>query len=156
MHPDHVARLLKNPKLMGIEDPAKPFKPISTSEAFIWTTDHDRQFEEQAEKYETGKLDWRDSGKPILTEITAHPVGRFWEAAWSWTLLGGINGKEVETAKLLLPVLRQSQSAFVLDLVHGALRSIHRNFHSSLGVDLRDELTEALDHFDVQKMEVRN
>jgi len=153
MHPDHIARLLKSPKLAGIEDAPKPFKPISTSDAFVWTAGHDKQFEEQAQKYEDGKFNWRD-GEPILVSITAHPIGKIWEAAWSWRLLGGIYGKEAETAKLLLPVLRHSQSPFALDLVHGALQSIHSNFCSTLSPDLKEELSAALEEFDVQKLEV--
>jgi hypothetical protein len=63
-------------------------------------------------------------------------------------------GGKLKPPRLLLPVLRHSRSPFVLDLVHSALRSIHRNFHSTLGPDLKEELRAALDDFDVKKLEV--
>jgi hypothetical protein len=155
MHPEHVAKLFNSPKLAGIKDatqPPQPPKASTTSDAHGWTPEMDRQFEEAAATYEVGKSNVRLGGDTPLREIIKHPVGRIWHEAWFVVLTGG-GANNAETAMELLPVLRATQSAFVLDLVFRALMSIHRNWNSALRPELYKELTLTLREFDVQKLE---
>jgi hypothetical protein len=148
MHPDHVAKLLKSPRLAGAENtpvPTQPSRPVDIYDAAM-----DTAFEQAAATYEAGKSNWRYDGESPLQAISVHPVGRLWLAAWEIRLLGGWDHKAREHANLLLPVLRNSESPFVLDLVFRALRSIHKNSQSSLGPELTAELGEALENHAVR------
>jgi hypothetical protein len=114
----------------------------------------DAAFEQAAATYEAGKSNYRLGGEFPLAAISVDPIGRFWYSAWSTCLLGGTYTHAREYTHLLLLVLRNAKSPFVLDTVFRALRSIHRNSESSLGPDLYEELGEALAQHGFQKMDV--
>ena len=153
MHPDHIAKLLKNSKLAGVEHPSTvppdPPRLVHTYDASM-----DAAFEQAAATYEAGKSNWRYDGESPLVALSVHPIGKLWYVAWAACLLGGSESKAREHANLLIPVLRNSKSSFVLDLTFRALRSIHRNFQSSLGPELYAELGDALATHAVRKIDV--
>jgi hypothetical protein len=152
MHPDHVAKLLKNPKLAGVDN--APVAPKPSSLANVYSARMDAAFEQAAVTYEAGKSNRRFEQESPLGALSVDPIGKLWYAAWRTVLLGGNEADASKDARLLLPVLRSTESPFVLDLVFRALRSIHRNSESSLGSELYADLGEALATHAVQKTDV--
>jgi hypothetical protein len=144
---------LKNPKLAGVEHPPSTIPPDPSRLVDTYDASMDAAFEQAAATYEAGKSNRRFERESPLGALGVDPVGKFWYAAWSTCLLGGIEAEANKNARLLLPVLRGTESPFVLDLVFRALRSIHRNSESSLGPELYAELGDALATHALQKME---
>jgi hypothetical protein len=151
MHPDHVAKLLKSPRLAGVDNapvPPQPSRLVDTYDASM-----DATFEQAAATYEAGKSNRRFERDSPLGALSVDPIGKLWYAAWSICLLGGsAEADAINNVRLLLPVLLHSKSPFVLDLGFRALRSIHRQCKSSLGDDLYKELDDALKTYSIAKL----
>jgi hypothetical protein len=152
MHPDHVAKLLKREKLVGIENAPRLPKPSTASDTPLWTPQMDRQFEEAAKTYEEGKSRVCLGEDTPLREIVKNPIGRIWYEAWSCALSGGFTGKNSVIARELLPILRATHSPLVFDLCFRALRSIHRLSAEDLDPMLLQEVEDAVTR-SVQKLE---
>jgi hypothetical protein len=152
MHPDHIAKLLQNPKLARMDTTTVPAKHQPLADTY--DASMDAGFEQATATYEAGRSNRRFERESPLAELSVDPISKLWYAAWSTCLLGGIEAEAGKNARLLLPVLRGTQSSFVHNLVFRALHWIHRNSEASVGPELYAELGEALATHAVRKTDV--
>jgi hypothetical protein len=151
MHPDHIAKLLQNPKLASMSTTTVPANPQPLADTY--DASMDAAFEQSAATYEAGKSNRRYEQESPLGALSVDPIGKFWYATWSICLLGGSRDADAtKNVRLLLPVLLNSKSPFVQDLVFRALRLIHRQGKSSLGDDLFKKLDAAIQTHTIAKL----
>jgi hypothetical protein len=155
MNETQIQTMLQNPELTPARRAALEAKLTAPAPPAVAANSYDSSmdaaFEQAAATYEADKSNYRLGGESPLAALSVTPIGKLWYTAWGICLLGCRDSDASQNARLLLPVLQGTKSAFVRDITFRALRSIHRLSQAALAPELHQQITDALA---VQKMEV--